>query len=183
MKKIFIAMCLLLNLTVVFAKSAPDLVEKRMKLEKRAAANPFLISFYKPNYILPFYYNFTTPYLPLGNTIVPDGQNLNNTEFNFQLSFKVPLWREIAGLPSSLYLAYTQSSFWQSYGNSPFFRETNYEPELFLANNFNYALAAGWHILKIAACTINLTKLYIIPAIEQKIPIIGDMIIQFANNG
>jgi phospholipase A1 len=146
MKKIFIAMCLLLNLTVVFAKSAPDLVEKRMKLEKRAAANPFLISFYKPNYILPFYYNFTTPYLPLGNTIVPDGQKLNNTEFKFQLSFKVPLWREIAGLPSSLYLAYTQSSFWQSYGNSPFFRETNYEPELFLANNFNYALAAGWHL-------------------------------------
>ncbi len=149
MKKLLLGFLLAQLLTTALAQTMADPVEKRLKWEKRDAINPFLVSFYKPNYILPFYYNFNSPYLPANNNVVPTDQKLNNTEFKFQFSFKVPVWREIAGLPSSLYLAYTQSSFWQAYGHSAFFRETNYQPELFLANTFDYPLLAGWRLKSI----------------------------------
>lgn len=121
-----------------------DLVEHRVKLEKRDFANPFLVSFYKPTYILPFYYNFTSPSLP-NNNAIPEQQKLQNTEFKFQISFKIPVWRDMLGFPSTLYAAYTQNSFWQAYSHSPFFRETNYEPEFFIANAVDIHLLSGWH--------------------------------------
>jgi phospholipase A1 len=121
-----------------------NLVDHRFRLEKRDFSNPFVVSFYKPTYVLPFYYHFASPSLPDHNA-VPNQQKLQNTEFKFQISFKVPVWRDILGFPSTLYAAYTQSSFWQAYSHSPFFRETNYEPEVFLTNDVDIPLVAGWH--------------------------------------
>jgi phospholipase A1 len=66
-------------------------------------------------------------------------------EVKFQLSLAFPLWRGILGPNSILGGSYTQKSWWQlsnSDESSPF-RETNYEPQLFLGFATDYSLA-GW---------------------------------------
>jgi phospholipase A1 len=101
-------------------------LDQRMTLEHQSETNRFVITPHKPNYILPFTYN-SRQNDALGT--------LDNTEFKFQLSFKVPLSEHIIGRYGKLDFAYTQISFWQTYNreiSSPF-RETNYEPELMLS--------------------------------------------------
>ncbi|TNF34522.1 MAG: phospholipase [Gammaproteobacteria bacterium] len=89
---------------------------------------------YKPIYILPFSYNANPnedPFLTGG----PSNESLDHTEIKFQLSMQVPLALELFGDNGDLILGYTQASWWQAYNNdisSPF-RETNYEPEIFLS--------------------------------------------------
>jgi phospholipase A1 len=71
---------------------------------------------------------------------------LKKDEVKYQLSFKVPLWQHIFNLPSSLFFAYSQMSYWQLYDRDPFFRETDYEPEVFLANEVNIHMFGTWHL-------------------------------------
>lgn len=100
---------------------------------------------YQPTYVLPFYYSTSPDYaIYQGNT--PSGQTIQKDDFAYQLSFKVPIWNNIFSWPDTLYAAYTQDSFWQVYNQSPFFRETNYEPEIFLDNRFNQPLGNGWKL-------------------------------------
>ena len=56
-----------------------NLVDHRFRLEKRDFSNPFVVSFYKPTYVLPFYYHFASPSLPDHNA-VPNQQKLQNTD-------------------------------------------------------------------------------------------------------
>jgi phospholipase A1 len=101
------------------------------------------VSLHKPTYVLPFYYT-QSPYYAIYQGNTPDNQTIQKTEFNFQISFKFPIWRNINGSNSSLYAAYTQKSFWQAYNTSPFFRESNYEPELFISTSTDTPLWGGW---------------------------------------
>lgn len=99
----------------------------------------FTVSLYKTNYVMPFYYN------PDSNTAVyaghtPAGQSLNKTELKFQFSLLVPIITDLFSPNNSLNIAYTQQSYWQAYNNSAFFRETNYEPEIFFARVLNQPL-------------------------------------------
>lgn len=107
--------------------------------------NPFDFSLYEPTYILPFYYTAYPDYAVYqGNT--PDNQTIDKEEVNYQLSFKVPLWRDMFSWPDSLDVFYTQDSFWQLYNSSAFFRETNYEPGIFLNNEVDKYLGDGWQL-------------------------------------
>jgi phospholipase A1 len=123
----------------------PDLsspVEKRAtaeRLAQQSSDHPFALTFYKPTYVLPYYYTFT-PYNSIYQGNTPNGESLKNDEIKYQLSFKVPIWRNIFGSLSSLYFAYTQMSYWQAYNKYAFFRSTDFEPEVFLANHF------AWHL-------------------------------------
>ena len=76
------------------------------------------------NYILPWYYSKK-----------PQDKNNMNGEVSFQLSLAYPLWEKIGGSNLSWMVSYTQKSFWQAYSNSAFFRETNYEPSMYLQYN------------------------------------------------
>lgn len=72
-------------------------------------------------------------------------ENARKDEVKFQLSLAFPLWRGILGENSLLGASYTQKSWWQlsnSKESAPF-RETNYEPQLFLGFATDYQLA-GW---------------------------------------
>jgi phospholipase A1 len=119
-------------------------VDQRIKEEKKAS-NPFVIAFYKPTYVIPYYYTFSPDNaIYRGNT--PNGESLKNDEIKYQLSFKVPVWKNIFGSVSSLYFAYTQMSYWQAYNRNAFFRSTDYEPEFFLQNEFNWRVSKDWQI-------------------------------------
>ncbi len=100
-----------------------------------------LISPYESTYVLPAYYTFSPDNAVYGNTL-PEGQSLNKLEIKSQLSFKVALVS--LGLAKSVYIAYTQLSYWQLYRHSAFFRETNYKPELLIAPDNRWNLGAGW---------------------------------------
>lgn len=97
-------------------------------------ANPYGIGLYHPNYILPGYYN-SFPVAAMDAT--PGQQRLRNIEFKYQISLKTPLWSNIGNPNHQLDAAFTQDAFWQLYITSPYFRETDYMPELILQNRYN----------------------------------------------
>lgn len=98
----------------------------------------FLLTPYKPVYVLPLTYNTRPNQEPSG---VLEKQNIDHLEIKFQLSFKARLWPDLFVHGGDLWFGYTQLSFWQAYkwnASAPF-RETNYEPELIysLRTHFN----------------------------------------------
>jgi phospholipase A1/A2 len=75
---------------------------------------------YKKNYLLPATYNL--------NKI----ENRNQFETAFQISIEKPITYNALGFNESISAAYTQKSFWQTAAESAPFRESNYEPEVFI---------------------------------------------------
>ena len=59
---------------------------------------------------------------------------LEDSEMVFQLSIKAPIWRNMFGSDIDGYFGYTTKSYWQLFNDdfSAPFRETNYQPELFI---------------------------------------------------
>ena len=111
--------------------SALTPLEERIALENKSADNPFVITPHKPTYILPVAYNSSPNQAPYENAV--DG-DIDNIEIKFQISFKIPLVKNLFGNNGHLGVAYTQQSFWQAYNSaiSAPFRETNHEPEVML---------------------------------------------------
>lgn len=121
------------------------LIEKEVDAQKKAESYPNLINLYRPNYILP-YYQTHHPYHEIYRNETPNNQRVKEEELKAQLSFLIPISRHlIKDRPLSLNFAYTQLMYWQVYAKSQYFRETNYEPELFLENMFtpNFAMQLG----------------------------------------
>lgn len=110
-------------------------LESRVKEENKVVKNPYSLILYKPTYILPFYYTASPDHgiyenaQGLPNT--PEHQGLRNLEFKAQISVQIPVILHFFSPKNSLSVAYTQDSFWQVYAKSQYFRETNYEPEIF----------------------------------------------------
>lgn len=131
----------LLALSTATPQTSNNLITENTKAETQIENNPFAISFYQQNYILPFYYTSSPDNAVYGNQL-PNNQPLSHYDLKFQLSLKYPLWD--FNEKQKLYIAYTQMSYWQAYQSSAFFRETDYEPEIFLANEINQPLVQGW---------------------------------------
>jgi len=103
--------------------------EQRIKSEGDEDESQFAVTLHRPNYFLPLTYNDN----PNEKTYEQANEEVpNNYEAKFQLSFRMLLWENIFDDNGDLYGAYTQLSLWQIYNESSPFRETNYEPELFL---------------------------------------------------
>ncbi len=112
-------------------------LEKRVRQEGSNVKNLWTITPHRQNYILPGAYNFSSPHDRPWEEAAGKRVDLNNVEAKFQISFKFMLWEDIfkKARNGDLYFAYTQLAMWQLYNrdiSSPF-RETNYEPEAFLA--------------------------------------------------
>ncbi|MFV9670801.1 phospholipase A [Pantoea sp. ARC607] len=104
--------------------------------------NPFVLYPYENNYLL---YTYTSDMNKEAISSYNWGENARKDEVKFQLSLAFPLWRGILGDNSVLAASYTQRSWWQlsNRGESSPFRETNYEPQIFLGWATDYSLA-GW---------------------------------------
>lgn len=143
-KKSFV--CLLLIPFVLHAEEAPKknktLLERQVQTQNEAAAYPNLINLYNPSYLLPYYVT-KNPYYAIYFHETPNNQIVKEEELKAYFSFVVPLVRHVyKEKPLSLNVAYSQLMYWQVYAKSQYFRETNYEPELFVENHFSRYFAA-----------------------------------------
>ncbi|MFC5078136.1 Putative phospholipase A1 precursor [Vibrio thalassae] len=88
---------------------------------------------HKDSYFLPYYHEDNVNqqrFAPLN----PNGGDTKNTFIQFQISLKYPL---ISTDNSHLYLAYTQKSNWEAYDKSAYFRDNDFNPELFYIYSFS----------------------------------------------
>ncbi len=88
---------------------------------------------YKTNYLLPLSFSSTKYHYWSENGIVSEPNSYyKQYEAEFQISLKKPLSFNMLGLNEIIAFAYTQKVWWQIYAPSSPFRETNYEPEIFI---------------------------------------------------
>jgi len=106
-------------------------IEKQIQSQTKASSSPFGIAFDEPTYILPYYYTGKPDQEVYPTDQNPDNQPIQKQEFKAQLSLLFPLWRNLFK-GTGLFASYTQLSYWQFYAKSQYFRETNYEPAIFL---------------------------------------------------
>ena len=95
---------------------------------------------YKANYLLPLSYakdkpRHVSPLIHPNNipsALEPYTHYNENLEVEFQLSLKKQISYDLFGFNEYIFAAYTQKVWWQLYDDSGPFRETNYQPEIFV---------------------------------------------------
>ena len=144
---------------------------------KQIITSDFSLYPYKKNYLLPVTYDFN------------QSEDRNSFETAFQISIEKPIAYNIFRLNESISAAYTQKSFWQTAEHSSPFRETNYEPEVFIqfpykdnsvlksykvalnhvSNGKNDESSRSWNRVYIEAY-FQLSNLFIIPKVWYRLP-------------
>lgn len=154
-------------------------IDKDVSLEEVFSGSG--VSLHELNYLLLGTHAFNTP---------NDGRRPFETKFN--ISFKKPLELPFLGNDKELFLAYSQTSWWQTAKNSMPFRETNYRPEIFMrfktyneylkAINFGFlhesnglggSVSRGWNRAYLSA-DFSLGSLSITPRVWQHIGDLSD---------
>lgn len=120
----------------VDSRVTSSLVEQYMAAERAIFSFSGRFVSHRPMYILPFSYLKNAnrePVSPRTGVSAYD-YKLDNQEAKYQISFKVPLLTGLLENRTTLWFGYTQRSFWQLYNtdDSAPFRETNFEPEIFV---------------------------------------------------
>lgn len=124
------------TITNVKSLKKETLVEKEVNTIEKGFGRLGLLDLYRHNYLLPFYHT-ANPASPLYPDRTPLNQPLKKNEVKGQLSFLIPVLHPWQKRPHLLIaLGYTQKMYWQVYTKSPYFRETNYQPELFVQDTF-----------------------------------------------
>lgn len=118
-------------------RAKPTLVEQLLSRQRALFSYSGAFVRHRPNFLLPITYvddnNSAPKSVPFGRQSIPE--DLDNLEAKFQFSVRMPVLTGLFPDRTSLWVAYTQLSFWQGYNrdeSSPF-RETNYEPEVFFS--------------------------------------------------
>ncbi len=111
-----------------------DKVDHNLKLFiTRYVDSDFGLYAYKTNYLLPLSFSSTKYHYWRENGIISNSNiYYKQYEAEFQISLKKPLSFNLFGLNEIIAFAYTQKVWWQIYAPSSPFRETNYEPEIFI---------------------------------------------------
>jgi len=123
--------------------AAASPVSVRWELDPATKQGIWNVRPYKPLFLLVARYSDNpndSPQSPTHPT--SESVPLQETEAEFQISFKTKAWQNVLSTRADLWLAYTQQSQWQLYSPqiSRPFRETDYEPEVFLTLPTDYAL-------------------------------------------
>ena len=106
-------------------KSDNEITQDTIKQYTQSLYN---IKAHKANYFLPISYRYGGEYpLEIGSA-----HKAKQIETEFQVSLKYDFASDVLGLNEIYSAAYTQNSFWQLYVESAYFRESNYNPELFV---------------------------------------------------
>lgn len=120
---------------------------ERWELDTTAIRGTFLITPYKPIYILPFRYSDRPNDMPYSGNSLPTyvafpPNDYDHIEAKFQISFKTKIFQGLFWNRVDLWGAYTQVSHWQLYNGtmSRPFREINYEPEIILNAPLNFKI-------------------------------------------
>lgn len=145
--KILVITCLLSPLAHAAEKQVDEVRGSVLSTMLGKQESPLILSPYDTNYIV---YTYGGRINKPGINSYDWAEHARKDEVNFQISFGFPLWRDIVGEDSLLGASYTQRSWWQLSNkkeSSPF-RETNYEPQLFLAWLTDYEFA-GWHLREV----------------------------------
>lgn len=127
-----------MSVVVENSEDVDNVIEQRAQEEEETLNNRFAITPHRPNYLLPISYNKSPNETPFDFQNIDD---FSNTEIKFQLSMKAPLAQGVFNGYGDIYVAYTNTSWWQAYNsNSAPFRETNHEPEVFMVFPTDYQL-------------------------------------------
>ncbi|WP_394140935.1 phospholipase A [Vibrio chagasii] len=114
---------------------SPEQKISRLKLEYTTEDNPFVITPYRLNYILPITHMTSVNTESYGDErFGGKADDLSDEEIKLQVSFKIPVMDSgVFNQEDKIYFGFTMKSFWQAYSSdiSAPFRETNYRPELF----------------------------------------------------
>jgi phospholipase A1 len=106
--------------------SLDDINGSSKKTITRIINSDFNLHAYRENYFLPVSYLY-------GNSFTDNGiHDSKNLETEFQVSIRYDFSSNLLGLGEIYSFGYTQRSWWQLYAKSAFFRESNYQPELFV---------------------------------------------------
>ncbi len=98
-----------------------------------------------PIYLLPGWFNASPNYRPHSPEHRANQPDQQHVEAKMQISFKTKLLEDLFGTHADLWFGYSQVSHWQVYNgsmSSPF-RNTDYEPELFLTQPVKADLPGG----------------------------------------
>jgi phospholipase A1 len=111
----------------------------------------YALNLYRPNYLKLARYSSRpneAPFDILFDALDNPEAEMDSTEAEFQISFKARLWTT-DDRRFGVWAAYTQTSQWQVYNDelSRPFRETNYQPELFVSYRPDIAFAGlNWRL-------------------------------------
>jgi phospholipase A1/A2 len=124
--------------------TTPTALSVRWELEPETKQGLWRVRPYRPLFILPVRYSDNPndfPQTPSQPTL-PVSQQLDQSEAEFQLSLKTKAAQNLFGSQVDLWFAYTQQNQWQVYNAtiSRPFRETNFQPEMFLVIPTHYGL-------------------------------------------
>lgn len=137
----------------VAADGAGDEGVMASMVDRYIAAEKAVFSFsgsfvgYRPTYILPITWVKDPNSRPTSPRLGASAYDydLEREEAKYQISFKVPLLTGMLDERTTLWFGYTQKSFWQVYNqdDSAPFRETNYEPEIFMRYQTDLKIGKG----------------------------------------
>jgi phospholipase A1 len=115
--------------------------EQQIAAEQQSLDRSYGLTPHSPNYLLAYSLRNN----PNKEGLNPEEGRLDKQEAVLQISVKFPLWREILGTNNDLLFSYTSKSWFQAYNSalSKPFRETNYEPEIFLRHFGGFRLPLG----------------------------------------
>jgi len=134
-------------------------VELRARAEAATEGGDYVITAYRPSYLMVTYNgDFDADDTPFAQ-IDPDFADFKKEEIKYQVSVKAAVARNLFGSDSSLFAGYTQTAWWQVFSDegitSAPFREINHEPELFLRHYGGPELPFGGRIANLDLALVH----------------------------